>query len=284
MDKALVYDVGVHNGDDTAFYLSRGYRVVGVEADPLLANGLRARFADEISQGDFVLLNVGVSEHDGVADFWVSERTLWSSFDKALASRDGLKCHAVKIRTTTLGSLFHEFGIPFYCKIDVEGYDRICLQSLDRGSVPKFLSVEFNSEEDLHLLRDLGYSRFKIISQVTRSQPSPAMMSLACRLPYRLAEFLRQSDRKLRGVTAIDGWSFDGGSSGPFGEDTPGDWRSYDSTVELAQFLRDTDARREAKGLHEWFDVHAMHETPGERLADVQRAFAEARVHRAHAP
>lgn len=37
MDRDLVYDVGMHNGDDTAFYVSQGYRVVAIEADPAQA-------------------------------------------------------------------------------------------------------------------------------------------------------------------------------------------------------------------------------------------------------
>ena len=37
MDPKLVYDVGVHRGDDTAYYLHKGFRVVGVEANPAMA-------------------------------------------------------------------------------------------------------------------------------------------------------------------------------------------------------------------------------------------------------
>lgn len=43
--RPLIIDVGGNNGDDTAFYLHRGYRVVMVEANPLLAEHLRGRFA-----------------------------------------------------------------------------------------------------------------------------------------------------------------------------------------------------------------------------------------------
>ena len=31
----LIYDVGMHNGDDTAYYLHRGFRVIAVEASAL---------------------------------------------------------------------------------------------------------------------------------------------------------------------------------------------------------------------------------------------------------
>lgn len=33
----LIFDIGANNGDDTAFYLKKGFRVVAIEADPALA-------------------------------------------------------------------------------------------------------------------------------------------------------------------------------------------------------------------------------------------------------
>lgn len=45
----LVYDVGMNRGEDTEFYLKKGYRVVGFEADPLLVDQCRKRFAAELS-------------------------------------------------------------------------------------------------------------------------------------------------------------------------------------------------------------------------------------------
>jgi len=32
----LIYDVGLHNGADTAYYLHRGFRVVTIDANPVL--------------------------------------------------------------------------------------------------------------------------------------------------------------------------------------------------------------------------------------------------------
>ena len=51
MDPKLVYDVGMHRGDDTAYYLHKGFRVVGVEANPAMADHLRGRFKSEIATG-----------------------------------------------------------------------------------------------------------------------------------------------------------------------------------------------------------------------------------------
>lgn len=260
MTDGVIYDVGVNDGEDTAYYLSRGYRVIGIEADPLLAAGLQTRFAAEIERGALVLLNIGVAEVEGEAEFWVSERSIWSSFSREMASRDGLSCTAITVPTKPLGSIIRDYGVPYYCKIDVEGYDRMCVDSLTPDLAPTYISVEMNRQEggdDLKRLKDLNYRRFKVISQVTKGQPRPWILNLEHALPWRAAVQVRKLDSRLRGVQAVDGWSFSPNSSGPFAEDTPGQWQSWDATYELWRYLKDAEAKLEAKGLHEWFDVHA---------------------------
>jgi hypothetical protein len=44
----LIYDVGFHVGEDTEFYLKKGYRVLAVEANPELCARGQMRFADAI--------------------------------------------------------------------------------------------------------------------------------------------------------------------------------------------------------------------------------------------
>ena len=46
-----MYDVGMHNGNDAAFYLHQGYRVVAIEADPVFVEQAKWRFAQEIREG-----------------------------------------------------------------------------------------------------------------------------------------------------------------------------------------------------------------------------------------
>jgi hypothetical protein len=53
----LVYDVGMNNGDDTAYYLSLGFRTVAIEANPELVKYAKARFAREIASGRLIILN-----------------------------------------------------------------------------------------------------------------------------------------------------------------------------------------------------------------------------------
>ena len=38
MNNNLIFDFGFHNGDDSDFYLRKGYNIVAIEANPELVN------------------------------------------------------------------------------------------------------------------------------------------------------------------------------------------------------------------------------------------------------
>ena len=75
VDRGLIYDVGVNDGSDSAYYLSLGFRVLGIEANPALANRLKDRFAREIEEQRYILLNVGIAATEDQLDFWVQDDT-----------------------------------------------------------------------------------------------------------------------------------------------------------------------------------------------------------------
>lgn len=260
MDARLIYDVGVNDGSDTAYYLRRGFKVVGIEASPLLAENLRARFSTQIASGDFVLLNVGVAAEEGQAEFWMSDLTEWSSFDRRIASRNGMGHRAVTVPTRPFGSIVAENGVGYYCKIDIEGHDRYCLTGLTPQTAPRYISIEMlhrDAGEDLRLLKELGYTKYKVISQVTRCQPWDWTTYLGYAAPRSISQLTRRATRRLRGVTTDGDWRFAQNSSGAFAEDTPGPWRSHETALRTWKFLRDVDQKFNAKGLGEWFDIHA---------------------------
>ena len=256
MDRDLIYDVGVNNGSDTAYYLKCGYKVVGIEASPVMAALLERKFASEIDAGRLVLLVVGVAASEGKMEFWVSDKDEWSSFDRAIASRNGTPHRSVLVPTRRFDTIIEEHGIPYYCKIDIEENDRLCLLGLSAVTAPPFISIEMAHKfgnEDIGLLRDLGYTQFKIISQITRAQPDRLLTRLGYALPPA-----RKVVRKVIGVESVRGWRFPPGSSGPFGHETPGRWHSYQWALRTWRFLRDIDRRYAVNGFGaEWFDVHA---------------------------
>lgn len=228
MDPQLIYDVGMHNGDDTAYYLFRGYRVVAVEASPILVARARARFADAIAQGRLTLLNAGIADSPGSATFWINARhSEWSSFDRDVASRDGSHSDAVVVPCTTFDRILAAHGVPFYLKIDIEGSDIHCLRALSPGDLPQFVSIEAHALDYLCILRGLGYRSFKIVNQ--------------------------RENWKIR---SIPGWRFRPGSSGPFGDEAPGAWDDFEVVVYDWLHARLGYPRRSSL-TDGWHDFHA---------------------------
>lgn len=251
----LIFDVGVCNGDDSAYYLHKGYRVIGVEASPVQIPHLRRRFAEAIRAGRYELVPMGIAQSEGQAQFWVcDDHAEWSSFDQSIASRSGARHHPVSVQTCRFATLLERFGIPHYCKIDIEGNDDLCLEDMRPDSKPDFISVEvIDPQRQIGLLGRLGYSRFKLISQRTFRQPGNglAALKLAVGKLSLASRLFTAVEARLCRVRSDGGWRFPGGSSGPFGAATAGDWLAPRQAVDLACLL---ERRRDCS---DWFDIHA---------------------------
>src|SRR5262249_47574747 len=138
----LIYDVGMNNGDDTAYYLYKGYRVVAVEVDPALVAQARNRFASEIRRGQLELVSVAIGPRRETAPFWICEgRSEWNSFDRQIASREGGSCHAVEVEGRPFRDPLAQYGVPSYLKIGIEGHDHYCVDDLDPGDLPTYVSL-----------------------------------------------------------------------------------------------------------------------------------------------
>ena len=190
----------------------------------------------------------------------MSDQHEWSSFDREIASRNGTPHRAVMVQTRQFGEILAEEGVPFFCKIDIEGHDRLCLEGMSKDTAPPYISIEMShrsGDKDIELLRELGYRRFKIVSQATLAQPNSLLTTLGYALPTRLGAILQRKLRSLVGVDRVGSWVFKVGSSGPFAEDTPGSWHDVQWAQRRWKFLHNLDRRYAAKGLGDWFDVHA---------------------------
>lgn len=253
VQRDLIYDVGVCNGDDSAYYLHKGFRVVGIEANPLLIPALQQRFAKQMDEGRYTLVPIGIAQSEGTADFWVcDDHPEWSSFDREIASRRGSRHHRVSIATCRFASLLERFGTPFYCKIDIEGNDELCLEDLCHRTKPEYLSIEvIEGHRQIEQLADLGYTKFKIISQRTLRQPGSAMASLKAFLPVLPRRLLVTAEAKLTRYRSEGDWRFPGGASGSFGEQTRGNWLTASEALALNRIVQ------RGSDLSEWHDIHA---------------------------
>jgi FkbM family methyltransferase len=211
----LIFDVGAHKGEDTAFYLAKGFRVVSIEANPSFCAALGEQFKDAVSSGRLTILNLAIFKAEGQIDFYINENnSVWGTTNPEWVERNrqlgAANVKRVVVEAMPLSAIIKKFGVPHYCKIDIEGNDVQALESLaECDETPDFVSIESEKLHwdrliaELKLLRSLGYRRFKIIDQSfidLQDCPNPP------------------TEGKL-----VD-HKFELGSSGLFGEELPGRW------------------------------------------------------------
>lgn len=224
----LIYDVGMHNGDDTEYYLLKGAEVVGVEANPALIPGLRSRFADEISAHRLTLVDKAVGPEEKLVPFYVAPGKAHQS--SMVRKRVGFP--QIEVQAVRLSSLMHEYGVPAFAKIDVEFMDGAVLDDLDEsGLVPPHLSVEVHTFDVFFRLYAMGFTQFRLVN---------------CR---RVRELFEDHP-----VNTLDGsivsHAFPHHSSGPFGDDLPQPWQTLEQVC--AQWIS-----RDSLFGRGWYDVHA---------------------------
>ncbi|MBK6662652.1 MAG: FkbM family methyltransferase [Thermoflexaceae bacterium] len=164
----LIFDLGMHVAQDTEFYLRKGFRVVAIEANPVLARAARSRLHGAVEEGRLVVLAVGIGGTRGLSTFFIDPvHSEWSSFEPGLGGRSG-EGRKVAVPTVVLGDVLREFGCPHYLKIDIEGHDLLALRQLEEsGCRPSFVSVENGQPPMLETLVRMGYAGFKFINQAT---------------------------------------------------------------------------------------------------------------------
>jgi FkbM family methyltransferase len=251
---SLIFDIGCNNGEDSEFYLKKGFTVVAVEANPASCAELRRRFAGEIAAGRFSLVDKAIAEQAGEITFylktadgsWGTTRSDYAERSTAYAGDiTTLVVEAVKFST-----LLENLDVPYYLKIDIEGSDVLCLEGLLSFSErPQFISVERDSSfarqyKELGLLNTLGYRRFQMIDQTSipkQIPPNPAREGNYFDYKFRL------------------------GNTGLFGKELPGPWLTYHSVVlrnadilvRNGLFRKIPGLMRFAVGRGSWYDIHA---------------------------
>ncbi len=265
-----VFDVGLHKGEDTEFYLAKGYRVVAFEADPDLVRECRARFAPQIAAGRLIIVEGAIASPGTppkITFYQNLRRSVWGTTDAdraGLNARLGAASRAIEVETVIFTEMFDRYGVPAFMKVDIEGADAIVRDALRAAkTLPPYLSIESDKTsldgvaEEIDLLAGIGYQRFMAVQQE--------------RIPNSVIETRTVDDQPLR-------YKFRKASSGPFGPDLPGQWLDRNQIMdryreiyrEYARWGDDSLARRLLTGsiidrlgkaighsLPGWYDTHA---------------------------
>jgi FkbM family methyltransferase len=266
----LIYDIGMHRGEDTALYLAMGYRVVAFEANPDLCADARERFADAIAAGRVTLVEGAIAPGEGRVTFYRhAALTVFGTINPSWVERNEPfgGSVAMTVAVVDLAAQLAATGMPYYMKIDVEGSDLYCLEVL-RGveERPAYVSIEScqsdwrELEREFDVLDELGYSRFCVVQQEGLNRSALSATTIDGKpLTYRLEE----------------------DTSGPFGRDLAR-WetrraaiRRYRAIYGLYRLLGDGGVFRRSRlgsriisrlerspkvrPLPGWYDTHARH-------------------------
>jgi FkbM family methyltransferase len=267
MENDLIFDLGMHVGQDTEFYLKKGFRVVAVEADPELCTGAEQRFASSIRDRRLTIVNKAIAREPGMVKFYRNvNRSIWGTIDPERAERN-VRLRTVNelitVEATTLPDLLQQFGVPYYLKIDIEGLDMVAVEGLAGvTNRPQYVSIESDTDSfkalrrEIRTFMNLGYDRFKVVNQERVHKQIPPKPPLE-------GEFVV--------------FNFGYGATGLFGEEAPGSWLTAEQAIEAYRpiffwcaltgdegFVRNELARRVLNRLgfrSGWYDTHAKRST-----------------------
>jgi FkbM family methyltransferase len=152
----LVYDIGANKGNKVKPLLQMGYKVIALEPEKKALSTLSWRFG---KNKKVILVDNGVSDKEGelaihiagnrsglntLSDKWVNslETEKENRWQKKHSFKD-----SYTVKVTTLDHLFSTYGIPYFIKIDVEGYENKVIKGMRR--LPAFISFETNLPEFL---------------------------------------------------------------------------------------------------------------------------------------
>ncbi|MFM1655470.1 FkbM family methyltransferase [Brevibacillus sp. B_LB10_24] len=195
--------MGANVGNRTGVFLQLGARVVAVEPQTDCGQNLWGQFG---THPHFTLIQKALGAKEGQAEMYLSEWNVLSSLSPEWIhhTRSSGRFASIAwnrqtvVDVTTLDSLIGQFGLPTFCKIDVEGYEYQVIQGLTKP-IPA-LSFEFTREhlqptiDCVQYLATLGAYRFNLSSGESMQfdvsnwmEPTEFLSRLESLLPHPLA-------------------------------------------------------------------------------------------------
>jgi len=139
----LVFDIGANVGNRIDIFLEIGAKIVAVEPQKHCIQILMEKFGNKIN-----IENIGLSESEGILEFHIADESTISSFSTEFITKTGSSRfrrnewkETIQVPVSTCDKLIEKYGIPDFCKIDVEGFELEVLKGLNK-KIPA-LSFEY---------------------------------------------------------------------------------------------------------------------------------------------
>ena len=176
----LCFDVGANIGEKSEALIKAGASVIAFEPNVSLVNELRARCGKE---SNWTLVTAALGKSVGISTFYV--RQIHSLSTLAQEGPQDWQSKLIDTRSVpvlTLDIAIERFGKPFYCKIDVEGWELEVLLGLTQN-IP-LLSFEYHLTN-----RDLDKTR-ACLEKLSSFGPSVVNVTPAEELAFYFREWV----------------------------------------------------------------------------------------------
>jgi len=139
----LVFDIGANVGQRTELFSELGAKVISVEPQQACLQSLYELFGNNRK---VIIVAKAVAEVEGFREMYISDNSIISTMSnkwktEGRFAKDHQWRRTEKVGITTLDSLIQQYGLPVFCKIDVEGFEKKVLAGLTK-QIP-FISFEF---------------------------------------------------------------------------------------------------------------------------------------------
>ena len=143
----LCFDVGANNGNRTKLFLKLGAKTISIEPQQACLQRLIKLFENN---KDVIIVAKALADKQGTATIDICEESpiLSTMSDKwkneGRFSKEYKWSKTQEVVTTTLDLLIEQYGLPVFCKIDVEGFEYSVLRGLTKPI--NVISFEFTRE------------------------------------------------------------------------------------------------------------------------------------------
>lgn len=150
----LIFDIGANKGNKVIAFTKMGYKVIALEPEKYAIQTLEYRFKNN---KNVTIVKKGVSNEEGELALHITDarsglNTFSDKWVDSLQDNEENRWHNVNefketytVPITTLDKLFEIYGVPYFIKIDVEGFEVNVIKGMKK--VPKYLSFELNLPE-----------------------------------------------------------------------------------------------------------------------------------------
>lgn len=166
----MFFDIGANGGNKSKIFLKLGAKVIAVEPQNSCIKELQKI---RRLNSHLIIVNKGVGNEKGIKELKVSNKSEVSTFSDEFIEQYKYQAFlnwdkTEQVEVITINDLIEQFGIPAYCKIDVENYEYEVLKVL-KTTIPA-ISFEFNyplrsnTIQCIEKLNQLGNYNFNYIA------------------------------------------------------------------------------------------------------------------------